>query len=45
MDRFSVILTLLFVLFDRRMRKLIVFPSSKGLGIFIVQVSSLFEII
>lgn len=45
MDRFSVILTSLCVLSARRMRKLIVFPSSNGLGIFIVQVSNLFETI
>ncbi len=45
MVRFSVILTSLRVLFAKRKRKLIVLPSSKGLGIFIVQVSSLLEII
>lgn len=45
MARFSVMLTLLCVLSLKRIRKLIVLPSSKGLGIFIVQVSNLFETI
>ncbi len=45
MVRFSVILTSLCVLFAKRIRKLIVLPSSKGLGILIVQVSNLFETI
>lgn len=45
MVRFSVNSTEFFVLSNKRVRKLIVVLSSKGLGIFIVHVSKLFEMI